>query len=38
MKACEKLQGKGKTTYNEVANELVAEFTDRTQSKKDQVC
>ncbi|XP_043927000.1 transcription factor Dp-2 isoform X2 [Protopterus annectens] len=28
MKVCEKVQRKGKTSYNEVADELVAEFTN----------
>ncbi|CAA6666558.1 unnamed protein product [Spirodela intermedia] len=28
MKVCEKVQSKGRTTYNEVADELVAEFAD----------
>jgi len=28
MKVCEKVESKGRTTYNEVADELVAEFTD----------
>ncbi|CAN1770645.1 Transcription factor-like protein DPB [Linum perenne] len=28
MKVCEKVQSKGTTTYNEVADELVAEFAD----------
>lgn len=28
MKVCEKVQSKGRTTYNEVADELVAEFSD----------
>lgn len=28
MKVCEKVQRKGVTTYNEVADELVNEFTD----------
>lgn len=28
MKVCEKVQIKGVTTYNEVADELVAEFSD----------
>jgi len=28
MKVCEKVQKKGVTSYNEVADELVAEFTD----------
>lgn len=27
MKVCEKVESKGKTTYNEVADELVAEFS-----------
>lgn len=27
MKVCEKVQKKGVTTYNEVADELVAEFS-----------
>lgn len=27
MKVCEKVQMKGTTSYNEVADELVAEFT-----------
>ena len=31
MKVCEKVQKKGTTTYNEVADELVAEFTDPTR-------
>ena len=26
MKVCEKVEQKGRTTYNEVADELVAEF------------
>ena len=29
MKVCEKVEQKGKTTYNEVADELVAEFGAR---------
>ena len=29
MKVCEKVEQKGKTTYNEVADELVAEFGPR---------
>ena len=39
MKVCEKVQKKGTTTYNEVADELVAEFTDPTRctSPADQV-
>ena len=39
MKVCEKVQKKGTTTYNEVADELVAEFTDpsRCTSPADQV-
>ncbi|PIA29156.1 hypothetical protein AQUCO_06200025v1 [Aquilegia coerulea] len=28
MRVCEKVQSKGRTTYNEVADELVAEFSD----------
>lgn len=38
MKVCEKVQKKGTTTYNEVADELVAEFTDpvRCASPADQ--
>ncbi|RRT80588.1 hypothetical protein B296_00014864 [Ensete ventricosum] len=28
MKVCEKVESKGRTTYNEVADELVTEFTD----------
>ena len=28
MKVCEKVQRKGVTSYNEVADELVAEFSD----------
>jgi len=28
MKVCEKVQKKGVTSYNEVADELVAEFSD----------
>ncbi|KAL9677460.1 hypothetical protein QQ045_005691 [Rhodiola kirilowii] len=28
MKVCEKVESKGRTTYNEVADELVAEFAD----------
>lgn len=28
MKVCEKVQKKGTTSYNEVADELVAEFTN----------
>ena len=38
MKVCEKVQRKGITSYNEVADELVAEFTDpRTMSPADVV-
>ena len=38
MKVCEKVQRKGVTTYNEVADELVGEFTDpRSLSFSDQV-
>ncbi|ELT92810.1 hypothetical protein CAPTEDRAFT_228062 [Capitella teleta] len=37
MKVCEKVQQKGTTSYNEVADELVSEFTDlRSQSMTDQ--
>ncbi|CAA0829834.1 Transcription factor-like protein DPB [Striga hermonthica] len=32
MKVCEKVESKGRTTYNEVADELVAEFTEPTNS------
>ena len=28
MKVCEKVQAKGVTSYNEVADELVSEFSD----------
>nr|GMD90598.1 transcription factor-like protein DPB isoform X1 [Ipomoea batatas] len=28
MKVCEKVESKGRTTYNEVADELVADFAD----------
>lgn len=28
MKVCEKVKAKGTTSYNEVADELVSEFTD----------
>ncbi|XP_064102647.1 transcription factor Dp-1-like [Macrobrachium nipponense] len=31
MKVCEKVKAKGTTTYNEVADELVSEFTDPTR-------
>ena len=38
MKVCEKVQKKGTTSYNEVADELVAEFTDpRNMTQSDQV-
>ena len=38
MKVCEKVQRKGVTSYNEVADELVAEFTDpRTMTPSDVV-
>lgn len=39
MKVCEKVQRKGVTTYNEVADELVAEFSDprNLTSPSDQV-
>lgn len=37
MKVCEKVQKKGITSYNEVADELVAEFTDpRNMTQSDQ--
>lgn len=37
MKVCEKVQAKGSTSYNEVADELVAELTDpRCSSPTDQ--
>ncbi|XP_051149621.1 transcription factor-like protein DPB [Andrographis paniculata] len=32
MKVCEKVESKGRTTYNEVADELVAEFADSNDS------
>ncbi|XP_040384215.1 transcription factor-like protein DPB isoform X2 [Oryza brachyantha] len=32
MKVCEKVESKGRTTYNEVADELVAEFADPNSS------
>ncbi|EPS74178.1 hypothetical protein M569_00574, partial [Genlisea aurea] len=32
MKVCEKVESKGRTTYNEVADELVAEFADPTNT------
>ncbi|KAJ4784501.1 Transcription factor DP [Rhynchospora pubera] len=32
MRVCEKVESKGRTTYNEVADELVAEFADPTSS------
>lgn len=39
MKVCEKVRKKGKTTYNEVADELVGEFTTTSSgnSLADQV-
>ena len=38
MKVCEKVQKKGLTSYNEVADELVGEFSDpRNMSPSDQV-
>ncbi|KAL5568238.1 hypothetical protein UlMin_024813 [Ulmus minor] len=39
MKVCEKVESKGRTTYNEVADELVAEFADpsTTVTSPDQV-
>ncbi|XP_014523149.1 transcription factor-like protein DPB [Vigna radiata var. radiata] len=33
MKVCEKVENRGRTTYNEVADELVAEFSDPTNSE-----
>uniref|UniRef100_A0A8C7WBT1 Uncharacterized protein n=1 Tax=Oncorhynchus mykiss TaxID=8022 RepID=A0A8C7WBT1_ONCMY len=36
MKACAKVQKKGNTSYNEVADELVAEFTHSTTQVYDQ--
>lgn len=40
MKVCEKVRKKGTTSYNEVADELVAEFTDpkHLPNSVDQVC
>ncbi|OVA18009.1 Transcription factor E2F/dimerization partner (TDP) [Macleaya cordata] len=32
MKVCQKVESKGRTTYNEVADELVAEFSDPSSS------
>ncbi|CAI8600496.1 unnamed protein product [Vicia faba] len=32
MKVCEKVESRGRTTYNEVADELVAEFSDPSNS------
>ena len=39
MKVCEKVQKKGVTSYNEVADELVTEFSDprNLHSPSDQV-
>ncbi|XP_067950060.1 transcription factor Dp-2-like [Watersipora subatra] len=37
MKVCEKVQRKGVTTYNEVADELVSEFTDVRYTQSEQV-
>lgn len=39
MKVCEKVKKKGTTSYNEVADELVGEFTNPTHanSMTDQV-
>ncbi|XVE96613.1 hypothetical protein REPUB_Repub02eG0238000 [Reevesia pubescens] len=36
MKVCEKVESKGRTTYNEVADELVAEFADPGSSVASQ--
>ncbi|CAJ1934066.1 unnamed protein product [Sphenostylis stenocarpa] len=33
MKVCEKVESRGRTTYNEVADELVAEFSDPSNSE-----
>lgn len=40
MKVCEKVKKKGTTSYNEVADELVGEFTASAlnSSLADQVC
>lgn len=40
MKVCEKVKKKGTTSYNEVADELVGEFTTSAlnSSLADQVC
>lgn len=40
MKVCEKVKKKGTTSYNEVADELVGEFTNpaHVNSLTDQVC
>lgn len=40
MKVCEKVESKGRTTYNEVADELVAEFAlpNNDGTSPDQVC
>lgn len=39
MKVCEKVEQKGTTSYNEVADELVAEFAPaNTLTNTDQVC
>ncbi|KAI3705322.1 hypothetical protein L1987_75558 [Smallanthus sonchifolius] len=37
MKVCEKVESKGRTTYNEVADELVAEFAGNGVQASDQV-
>ena len=37
LKVCEKVQQKGSTSYNEVADELVAELTDPRSGLKLQV-
>lgn len=36
MKVCEKVERKGVTTYNEVADELVSEFTDPRYVQSEQ--
>lgn len=39
MKVCEKVRRKGTTSYNEVADELVAEFSNpNIVTTPDQVC
>jgi len=38
LKVCEKVESKGRTTHNEVADELVAEFINPESPHPDQVC